>query len=521
MTGCIYGASIQIPSITINNPQSQPFIDVNVYFSSEKEFAGYQITINYNQQVLKLIDVQKGQSVYLFTIMTNTNTPGLIKIAGFNPMLSGISGNGVLAILRFQVINSGYSNLVVSSAKLSDSQGQTISCSVSSGSIKAGDTQQQTEKPTVKPPSEETKTRAKPVTTAPNIVQETKPSVVSPQIPKESEKLDIDEFLTAMEKTLEPKETEKSLHQQKPSNSVILLVLSEYGNPVPATGITTFLKGDRVECKVEAEILINDMEKVVCIGCEGTGSAHNTRNNTLSFTIEKDSKIVWKWQKMPVEPGINIEAQPTINLLYDENQIYTPLKIRFLGGYDRPVYLQARSQHFDGLFAETCLVPGKNETTILLKKKNKLSCGKYQLTVFAESENNKTKVKKDIEVVVYAYAKLGEMTVDESAKTISIPLMIKGNIKNISSFEIILNYGPNLKFSAIAPAKNAKILSGHSQKGNLLKISGGIVPAIETGDGKIFNIIFSYFKKQDINTIKLLRCSFWDDKGSPVPIYLQ
>ncbi|MCM8814928.1 MAG: cohesin domain-containing protein [Candidatus Omnitrophica bacterium] len=522
MTGYIFGASLQIPSITINNPQSQPFIDVNVYFSSEKEFAGYQITIQYNQQILKLMDVQKGQDVSHFTVMTNTNTPGLIRIAGFNPTLSGVFGNGILAVLRFQIINPGYSSLVISSAKLSDPKGYAIPCSSSSGSIKAGETQQP-EKPPIKPQPEETKTKARTVP-VPTGEPRPKPPLDSPQIPMVSETtdtFDIDEFLMTMEKTLEPKETEKSLYQQKPSNSVILLVLSEYGNPVPPAGITTFSKGDRIECRVETEILLNDMEKVVCIGCEGKGSAYNTKTNMVSFTIEKDSKIVWKWKKIPVEAGITIETQSTVNIASDRNQFSIPLRIRFLGGLDRPVYITAKSQDFDAVFDETCLTPEKKETSVFIKAKDTLKSGKYQLTIFAESSDEKIGTKREIEIIVHATAMLGDAIVDESTKTISIPLIIKGNIKNISSFEMILNSDPNLKLSAIEPPKNAKVLSGHSQKGNLLKISGGIVPAIETSDGKIFNIIFSYFKKQDINTIKLLRCSLWDDKGRPLPIYLQ
>ncbi|MCM8789318.1 MAG: cohesin domain-containing protein [Candidatus Omnitrophica bacterium] len=520
LVGCLYGASIQIPSITLSNVQSQPFVDVNVYFSSEKDFAGYQITIQYNQQILKLIDVQKGQNVFHFTVMTNTNAPGSIKIAGFNPMLSGVSGNGILAVLRFQIINPGYSNLIVSSAKISDSNGQTIPCSSSSGYIKTGENQQPPEKPTPKPQPEETKPKGKPVSVpASPVAPEPKPSEASPQIPIIKEEIDIDEFLTAMERTLESKETEKDSRQQKPSNGVTLLVLSEYGNPVPSTGITTFSKGDRVECRVETEILLNDMEKVICMGCEGTGSAHNTRNNMLSFTIEKDSKIAWKWKKIPVEPGIIIEAQPSINFACDRDQISIPLKIRFLGGFNKSVYVQAKSQNFDAVFAETCIVPEKKETTILLKKKDKIGCGKYQLTILAEPEGSKTQARKDIEIAIYASAMLGEITVDESTKVISIPLVIKGDINNLSSFEIILKSFSGLKFVKIVPLKEVRIFSGHFHTGNLLKINGGIVPAIETGGGKIFNIILSYSRKPDSDVAKLMRCSFWDDKGRPVPVF--
>ncbi|MCX7705987.1 MAG: cohesin domain-containing protein, partial [bacterium] len=132
-----FAATVEISSVTVDNP-SQIFTDVTVSFSSEKNFSGYQLTIQYNHQVLKILDVQKGPAVSLFTVMTNTNVPGIIRIAGFNPTLSGISGTGVLAILKFQIVNPGNSNLVLSAVKLSDATGQTIPCTGLSGYVRTG-----------------------------------------------------------------------------------------------------------------------------------------------------------------------------------------------------------------------------------------------------------------------------------------------------------------------------------------------------------------------------------------------
>ncbi len=247
-----FAATVEIPSVTISNP-SQTLVDVNISFSSEKSITGYQLTVQYNQQVLKILDVQKGPAFSLFTVMTNTNSPGTIRIAGFNPTLSGISGNGILAVLRFQIVNPGYSNLILSSVKLSDANGQTIPCSASSGFIRMDQAPQKPEKP--QPSSDETKPKEKPVPVPVRPTPKPEPDR-SPQKIQESqtppstlpENLDIDELLTLleMEKTAEPKETRKDIPRQKPGDTVTLLVLSDYGNPFPGAGVTSFTKGERV-----------------------------------------------------------------------------------------------------------------------------------------------------------------------------------------------------------------------------------------------------------------------------------
>ncbi len=515
----LFAARVEIPSITVANPQSQPFVDVNVYFSCEKNFSGYQIAIQYNQQVLKLLEASKGPAVSSFTTLTNTSTPGIIRIAGFNPTLSGISGNGILAVLRFQVINPGYSNLILSSVKLSEASGQSMPCSVSSGSVRAGETAQP-EKASEKPQSEETKSKEKPKTVQPSIIvpkseQKPLPSTIQEQAPVNIEDMDIDELLLALEmqKSQEPKEKP----QQKPSNSVTLLVLSEYGNPIPSTGITTFTKGDRVDCRVESEILISDMEKAVCLGCEGKGSAYNTKSNSISFVIEKDSKIEWRWKKVPVPPGLLIEVQKEVKLP-QEGKTTIPIKLRFIGGFDERVILQAESKNFDCIFSETILTREKNETQLYLNKKTELYCGTYEIEIVAISKESNLKTSKKIEISLYGYAMLGDITMDETSKTVKIPLEIKGIFNDISSFEMILAMEENLKFIRIETEKNIKPFTGYSQKGRILKVSGGIVPSVAIKDNKIFNFVFLCSKDFDKKMIKLLGFKLWNSKGEPLPI---
>lgn len=522
-----FSASVQIPSITINNYQSQPFVDVNISFSSEKAFAGYQVSVLYNQQILKLIDIQKGAEVSSFTFMTNTNTPGLIKIAGFNPLLLGVTGNGVLAVLRFQIINPGNSNLTLSSVKLSDASGQSIPCSILSGSIRAGGPTQQPEKPKPDEPKPKEPPKTQPLPPINQLPPVIKPQPV-PQKPIEEpqqafDNLDIDEFLTSLEKTEKPSEPEtpKDLPQQKPSNSVTLLVFSEYGNPVPPNGVTTFTKGERVECRIENEILLSETEKVVCTGCEGKGSAYNTKNNFLSFVIEKDSKIVWKWKKIKIEPDFLIDTPQEVKINSEKKEVFVPIKLRPLGGFDKSVFLTCSSDFFDVVLPETFITKEKKETTLMIKNKENLYSGQYILTILSQSEDKKITKKTDINVVVYSTLIFEEKILDETSKTVIIPVKVNGNIKTLSSFEIALNAEKNIKFLRIEPAKDVKILSGYTQKGNVLKISGGIIPALEVKNEKIFNLVFTYDKTFSKDMIKLVSASIWNEKGKPVPVIPQ
>ena len=324
----LFSASIEISSINIQNPSTQQIIDVDVLFSSEKIFTGYQFTVQYNQQVLRFIEATKGPATDAFTVMTNAGSPGIIRIAGFHPGLSGISGRGILTTLRFQIIKEGYSNLVLSSVKLSDANGQSIPCTTSSGSIKAGQTE---EKPKPQPTTPSGATRQVPAgTTSTPITQPTvKPSIEQqpqPLLPKKSRRSEIPQETRSQEP--QDRQTKDIPENIQPSNNVILLVLSEYGNPVPPSGITTFEKGDRVSCRVETEVLINDNEKAVCIGCEGKGSAVSSKNNHVSFVIDKHSKLVWKWEKIKIEPDFLIEVPSECLLDSSKNEVEIPLKAR-------------------------------------------------------------------------------------------------------------------------------------------------------------------------------------------------
>ena len=516
ITGQLFAAIIEAPNITIQNPSTQQIVDVNINCSSEKPFAGYQITIQYNQQILKLIDVTKGPLVGSFTVMANTNTPGSVRIAGFHPLLSGTSGTGIISILRFQLLQQGNSNLILSSVKLSDPSGQTIPCSMSSGSIKAGETQQKPEKPQETKPVSSPDITKKPQT---NITgQETKPSIPkSIEIPQqEKQSFDIDDFL-AMQESMDRTETHKEPSQIKPSNSVTLLVRSVYGNPVPPAGITTFAKGEKINCNVDAEILISDTEKVVCTGCEGTGSAYNTKNSSISFVIDKDSKITWKWKKVPVEPGLVVETPDEVNFEFSKQVLSIPIKIRFLGGLTDTVFLHTAG-NFDITLSDTCLNPEKKQTSAIIKKSDNLEAGKYSISIYGRTKDKKLQAEKNITVIVPATVFFGEATTNETEKLVTIPVMVNGNVKNISSFEIIISIPENSKFIRIESRLGTKIMSGIVQKGKYLKISGGLIPPSDIKNEKLFNVILSPSKMIHGDKFNPVRISLWNENGEIIPV---
>lgn len=523
LASLLSGAVIEVPSITISD--SSQFVDVNISFSSEKSFAGYQITLQYNQQVLKILDVQKGYSVSSFTVMTNTNTPGIVRIAGFNPSLTGISGNGILATLKFQIINPGYSNLIISSVKLSDAGGQTIPCSSLSGSIRASQAGQQREKPSSTP--EETKPKDKPVP-PPVITQPPPASPPKPQGQKPAEAMqpgieefDIDGMLIALEAedNKEKKEITKEIPQQKSANSVTLTVLSEYGNPFPPVGVSSFSKGDFVDCRVEKEIVLSETEKVVCTGCEGKGSAYNAKGNFLSFKIDRDSRIVWKWKKEPVEPGFLIEVQNEVSF-NGRPQVSVPLEIRFLGGFKKPVYISTTSRNFDIILSETWLVPEKRKSTLLIKKDDKLAAGKYPIELVAQSEDRKITSKNEVNVMVHAYVFLGKPIIDENTKTARIPVNLDGIVNDISSFRIELKLDKTIRFVNVEPRSDVRVFSGISQKGTILEIKGGLIPSFKVDKGEIFKIVMKYSREFSPELIRLNSFSLWNDSGEPIPLII-
>ncbi|MCD6408457.1 hypothetical protein J7L87_05345, partial [bacterium] len=262
-------------------------IQIPVEISTTKFFSGFQFTIRYNSEILRFLNVEPGPLISDFNILTNPKRKGEIKIAGFDPKLEGVSGSGYLLILNFKPEKAGVSSITLSSIKFSDKNGKNISISFIPGEVKIEEEKYE-EKDGTKEKEEEKRRK---VISFHKIIQEKD---------KKTEKkiIQTDEnFYTPSSIQYERREVKKLSYGrkqpslQRKSDNCVLLVISEYGNPEPPVGISTFKKGENVKCKVEKEIILNEMEKVICTGYKGSGSIKEGKGNEIEFKITEDSKL--------------------------------------------------------------------------------------------------------------------------------------------------------------------------------------------------------------------------------------
>lgn len=318
LAGWASAASIRVGVFSV--PSSQKSLVVPVTASSEQAFASFQFTVQYKAEVLQIVRVEN--KLPSFTVMSNINTPGVVRVAGFDPTLTGTTLAGTLAELYFTVAGSGTSTLILQNVKLVDSTGKTIPCEVSSGSVSVAGTQPgsaPSETPAGTQPSSPAVSSGSPVSAYTRVVPQPA-SGPAPEPEEVAQPQVSDNPPVTVSGGQTPSFPEKPPLSQPapaavaPSNSVVLLVKSEYGNPSPASGVTTFAKGDKVECRVEESVALSDKEKLVCAGYEGAGSVTSGSGNCVSFTIEQDSRITWKWKKETIRAPVEVKlGKPVLN----------------------------------------------------------------------------------------------------------------------------------------------------------------------------------------------------------------
>jgi len=109
---------------------------VPVTIDNAKDIAGFQFSISYNENVVKFIGVSTGSLTERWSIMTNSQTAGQLKIGGFSPSLTPIGNQGgTLLIIKFLTLSTGSSSLTFNSAEFSDKNGSSIAISTSNGLI--------------------------------------------------------------------------------------------------------------------------------------------------------------------------------------------------------------------------------------------------------------------------------------------------------------------------------------------------------------------------------------------------
>ncbi|MCM8769409.1 MAG: cohesin domain-containing protein [Candidatus Omnitrophica bacterium] len=534
LAGLCLGATIQVESITIS---SQPgSISIPVTIEAETPFASFQFTLRYNQNVLRLTGIDKGPLVGSFTVMHNTEVVGTVRSAGFDPGLAGVSGNGVLANLHFEVLQAGYSYLNLSEVKMSDAQGKPLACgsrsgffrvatdvqsgtgggnitgvnvqtgggsaTVSASGTSGGYTRVQVGETTVSVPS--TSSRPAPFPGSPTTSVSAIPTV-GPEKPG---------VLTPVQP-----ESKKPL-PESPSNSVVLLVKSDFGKTSPAPGITTYTKGDKVDCRVETGILEENGEQLTCVGYEGTGSAPTGTGSSVSFVIQEDSKLVWKWVKKPVEKEFVISAPAAVNFSQGEKEIKLPVKAIFLGGFNRPVKLRVSvPQEWQVSWEENELKPEKRETNLRLKTDKKVAAGVYQVII--EGHAGEMKKSCQVAVTVPGEVKLGQPKVDQKKKEVEASVLLSENIGQVASLQLVVEVPGNLKLKNLrAAAPEQKILNEIKEEKNILKVTAAIFPS--ASPPHLLSLIFDLKRPAGKDfAIKVKDASLWNENGEKIPVFLQ
>jgi hypothetical protein len=112
-------------------------IDV-VVDSGNQKFAAYGFTINFDSNILNVVDVEEGADGFLAA--ANTGTPGEIKASGFDASGTGPGTNLQALIITFHAISKGTSFLSLNVNQLIDETTNTIGAACgNSGSVNISD----------------------------------------------------------------------------------------------------------------------------------------------------------------------------------------------------------------------------------------------------------------------------------------------------------------------------------------------------------------------------------------------
>ncbi|HOV22295.1 MAG TPA: cohesin domain-containing protein [bacterium] len=393
LIGSVFSATITIENLSVSSSVSE--ITIPIKISSEEKFSAFQFDVYFDKEILNFDGISNGELVFDWNVLVNEVSEGNIRIAGFDPKLEGISGNGVLVYVRFLIKKGGKVNMSIRGIRLSDKDGKKLNCIGITSTIQIegekGETKENEDSQSSLP---ETPELSSPTSTIKPIIRNTPGERITNQgresnIPVRSERE------TSKSKTYQ---VEQQGNFAPTSNNCILLVMSEYGNPSPPNGFTTFTKGESVICKVEDRVPISEMEKVVCTGYEGTGAARNGNSNQANFIITEDSKILWKWKKVPMEREFNLKYEENVYIPYDKNKIEIPLSCDYYGGLNSKI-LFGKEIIPDGIEIEFPVINyEKNKGEIVIKvDKNNVKGGNYKIIFSAFPETEET-MKKEFQI---------------------------------------------------------------------------------------------------------------------------
>ncbi len=530
LTVASFAATMQVESLTVSSRPGS--ISIPVTLNADTAFTGFQFTFRYNPNILRLTGIDKGPLVASFSVMNNTEQAGVIRMAGFDPGLTGVSGTGVLANIHFEVLNDGYSYLALGEVKLSDNKGKPLPCAIHSGffrvassspaegsttpgvTVQTGDanvsvsvsssgdhkttyTRIQTGGATISVPG----TSASPAASTASVAvpgqdtwQQPVPSTTSAQ-----------------------PEGKKAPAVETPSNSVVLLVKSDYGKTVPSPGVTTYTRGDTVECRVETAILVQGEEVVSCTGYEGSGSAPSGSGNAVSFVIQEDSKLTWKWEKKPLEKGFALSAPDKIIFSLEDKEIRLEVKAVFLGGFTDPVKITIKTPAgLQVLPEEKAFTVEKNGGIFQLRKTGKLPAGSYKLLV--EGVSGEKKKTADVSLVVTGQVKLDTLSLDRKKGIAETSLLLSDNISKVSTLQLILEVPPSLKLKEARPClKEQKLFKEVQTDKNTVKITGFFFPASFSQNLLTFVFDCNRLFTREV-AVRLKDVTLWTEGGEKIPV---
>ena len=86
----------------------------------------FDVTINYDADILSLDTWEYGDYLSNLAVVSQTNQPGLLRLAATQLATPAVSGDGVLLRLTFNTLSAGQSPITIVEADFADSQGSMI-----------------------------------------------------------------------------------------------------------------------------------------------------------------------------------------------------------------------------------------------------------------------------------------------------------------------------------------------------------------------------------------------------------
>jgi len=269
-TSALYAQNtLSIDSLSVPSTQSSVIIPINL--SAEESFAGYQFTLNYNSSIMKVTKVTAGNIASGFSLLTNLNSPGTVRVAAVDSTLIGVTGSGVLAYVTFEITGSGTSSLSLSGVKLNNKEGKNLQVRAINGRIVIKDTAAGPSDNEEQAPAEEDTTQTQPEIVTGNlqipissqtntfpVIEQPSERIPAHRVEKEPIIREREVASTTTTGDIVKRDQGKFSVNSQPfepsaSGNLVLFVQSEYPYTRPPTGYTTYKKGATLSCEVEKE----------------------------------------------------------------------------------------------------------------------------------------------------------------------------------------------------------------------------------------------------------------------------